>query len=258
MADLMTESLDLILQIQNLDIKMIRLLRLRRGKEKELEQIQLLRQELRHQIEERETELSTLKEQAALLEKKIDAIKAHIKNLESQQAVTKKLDEFNTITKAIASSEKEKTSLEQELAHIEDRWSQEDHLQKNRMTLEQATIHGKELEEEILATIAELNKEGAQLKQERDLIANQADTELLKIYNKLLLSKRDRVVVPIENRICTGCHISLTAQHENLARRGTKVVFCEHCSRILYIPEAETETEAGTTKRRRRRVVKTT
>lgn len=70
----------------------------------------------------------------------------------------------------------------------------------------------------------------------------------------LLNNKKDRVVVPLENRVCNGCHISLTAQDENLVRKGEKLIFCEHCSRILYLPEsAELEGTAIAPKRRRRR-----
>ena len=49
----------------------------------------------------------------------------------------------------------------------------------------------------------------------------------------------------------------LTAQHENLVRKGENLVFCEHCSRIHYWQESEAlEGTAVATKRRRRRVCK--
>ena len=79
-------------------------------------------------------------------------------------------------------------------------------------------------------------------------------------YERLLRNKKDRVIVSIENRTCTGCHIALTAQHENLVRKGDKISFCEHCSRIHYWSEGKEETTDGaaaTTKRRRRRVIST-
>ncbi len=82
--------------------------------------------------------------------------------------------------------------------------------------------------------------------------------KLLQIYERLLRNKKDRVVVPIENRTCSGCHIVLTAQHENLVRKGENLVFCEHCSRIHYWQESEAvEGTAVATKRRRRRVANT-
>lgn len=94
------------------------------------------------------------------------------------------------------------------------------------------------------------------LKKDRDLLAQDADEETLKIYDRLLRNKKDRVIVPIENRTCSGCHIALTAQHENLVRKGKNLVFCEHCSRIHYWQESEAlEGSAAATKRRRRKAI---
>jgi predicted nucleic acid-binding Zn-ribbon protein len=94
-----------------------------------------------------------------------------------------------------------------------------------------------------------------QLKQQRDEMIKGAEPELFGIYERLLRNKKSRVVVPIENRSCSGCHIMLTAQDENMVRKGERIVFCEHCSRILYWSENEIiEGRAAATKRRRRSV----
>ena len=104
-----------------------------------------------------------------------------------------------------------------------------------------------------------INEEGSGLKRERDGLVKDADPEALQIYERLLRNKRDRVVVPIENRTCSGCHIMLTPQHENLVRKGEKLIFCEHCSRIHYWQEREhAEDAAGAPKRRRRRATAAT
>ena len=100
-----------------------------------------------------------------------------------------------------------------------------------------------------------INLEGSELKSGRDLLAKTADPEIMRIYQRLLNNKKDRVVVPIENRTCSGCHIALTAQHENVVRKGERLVFCEHCSRIHYWQESEAiEGTAVATKKRRRRL----
>ena len=94
-------------------------------------------------------------------------------------------------------------------------------------------------------------------KAQRDALVAKADPEVFRIYERLLRNKKDRVVVPIENRCCSGCHIMLTAQDENLVRKGERLVFCEHCSRIHYWQESEAlEGTAVATKQRRRRTTK--
>ncbi|EPP37555.1 putative zinc ribbon domain protein, partial [Chlamydia psittaci 84-8471/1] len=54
--------------------------------------------------------------------------------------------------------------------------------------------------------------------------------------------------------VCSGCHIVLTPQHENLVRKKDRLIFCEHCSRILYWREADAlANDSSAAKRRRRR-----
>lgn len=49
----------------------------------------------------------------------------------------------------------------------------------------------------------------------------------------------------------------LTAQDENLVRKGERLVFCEHCSRIHYWQESQAlEGTAAAPKQRRRRASK--
>ena len=101
-----------------------------------------------------------------------------------------------------------------------------------------------------------INEEGRSILEKREGMKDQVPGETFEIYERLLKNKRDRVVVPIEQRTCSGCHILLTPQHENLVRKGDRLVFCEHCSRILYWQEAEvapTEEEGAAPRKRRRR-----
>ena len=105
--------------------------------------------------------------------------------------------------------------------------------------------------------ILRINEEGRVLKAERDALVEQANPDTFSIYERLLRNKKDRVVVPIENRCCSGCHLMLTAQDENFVRKGERLVFCEHCSRIHYWPESEALEGTGVAvKQRRRRTTK--
>ncbi|MBM3201766.1 MAG: hypothetical protein FJZ56_05090 [Chlamydiae bacterium] len=252
----MHPSLKNILAIQELDIKMIRLLRIKQQRLKELEQLADLRTELLAQLETKKDEIATLNAECYEHEKKIEEHEDKLKKLDAQQSSIKKIDEFNALAKEISSLERTKNAIEQSLCNLVDqRAAEEEMFNKTKQSLKDSEDSSKKLEAEILATIQEINAEGKGLKVGREELAVQADQEVLKIYERLLRNKKDRVVVPLENRGCSGCHISLTAQHENLVRKGEKLVFCEHCSRILFWTEDLVEDEAATAKRRRRRAV---
>lgn len=253
----MLKSLKVILDIQELDMKMIRLMRLKKERLQELQHIDDLRKDLKKQQIDKEAEISELNRLIATQETKIGEIKERIKKLESRQASVKKVDEFNAITQEMTQSERERIATEQIASDmIDKRALEEEILNKIKESLKQSEESSIALEKEILESIRMINREGGELKAQRDEMAKTADPEVLRIYERLLNNRKDRVVVPIENRTCSGCHIALTAQHENIVRKGERLTFCEHCSRIHYWQESE-EIEGTTvaTKRRRRRPV---
>lgn len=254
----MKERLRIILEIQELDIKMLRLMRIRKERQKELQQIEALRQELHLQLTEKEKEIKELNNAIHAHERKIEEIIEKLKSLETKQSHIKKVEEFNALTQEMTSLEREKIAVEQKVSDLVDRRvTEEELLEKIKKSLKTSEASSLALENEIQSSIKLINEEGSQLKVKREALAVTADPEILTIYERLLRNKKDRVVVPVENRTCAGCHIVLTAQHENLVRKGENLIFCEHCSRIHYWQEAEpVESEEGAaTKRRRRRMV---
>lgn len=253
----MKEALKTILDMQELDMKMLRLMRVKKERLKEIEQIEALRKELHEQLTEKETEISDFNKQILSYEQKIQEIVDKVKKLESQQGTIKKVEEFNALTQEITASERERIATEQKVSDLVDkRVAAEELLAKIKESLQTSEISSLSLEKEIRDSIRLINDEGSSLKAEREELAKTAEPEILRIYERLLRNKKDRVVVPIENRTCSGCHIALTAQHENVVRKGDNLVFCEHCSRIHYWQpeEAAVEGAASGAKRRRRRV----
>ncbi len=253
----MLQSLKVILDIQELDMKMLRLMRLKKERQSELDHIEFLRQDLKNQQVIKETEIVNLTTEISLQEKKIAEIKEHLKFLETRQGSIKKVEEFNALTQEMSSKERERVATEQKTSDLIDKKNAEEEiLQKIKDSLSSSEESSKAIENEIKATIVKINAEGREIKAQRDVLAQKADSEILKIYTRLLNNKKDRVVVPLENRACSGCHISLTAQHENLVRKGERLIFCEHCSRILYWQESqELEGTPLAAKRRRRHTV---
>lgn len=252
----MLSELKVILEIQELDMKMIRLMRLKKERMKELQHIESLRRDLRQQQVDKEAELSELSRTITNQETKIQEIQERVKKLESRQSSVKKVDEFNALTHEMTQAEREKIAAEQLASDLIDKRAlEEEILEKIKSSLRESEESSRNLEAEIANSIHLINQEGQQLKHSRDVLAKTADTEVLRVYEQLLNNKKDRVVVQLENRTCSGCHIALTAQHENLVRKGERLIFCEHCSRIHYWQDAQpvVEGEAAPTKRRRRK-----
>jgi len=256
----MISSLKTILEIQELDMKMLRLMKLKRERQKELNHIESLRTDLTNQLSEKQEDLIEIKKNIDLHEIKIEEIKEKIKKLDAKQSTIKKVEEFNALTQEMSTAERERHATEQATSDLIDKKNlEEEVLEKIKQSLSSTEDSTKELKKEIYSSIELINKEGRELKIQRDQLAATANQDILRIYDRLFKNKKDRVVVPIEARTCSGCHIALTAQHENLVRKGERMVFCEHCSRILYWQDSQNL--EGTTlapKRRRRRAVQST
>lgn len=251
----MQEALTTILELQEPDMQMLQLMSLRKERQIELATIRTLEKAIKEQVVTKEAEIIELKKNIRLHEGELNEINVKFKKLENQQHAIKKVDEFNALNHEMSQVERERASKEQRLSEFYDMLAaQEDALKSLTQSLKTTLDNNTSIEAEIHDSIKRINKEGRVLKNQRELIAQQADQDVLNIYERLLKNKRDRVIVPIENRCCSGCHIMLTAQDENMVRKGEHLVFCEHCSRILYWQESEAlEGTAVATKTRRRR-----
>ncbi|MEZ5315017.1 MAG: zinc ribbon domain-containing protein [Chlamydiales bacterium] len=250
----MDESFQTILNIQELDINMIRLMRVKKERQKELNKIHELKSDIQKQVNNKEVEITNLKKDIRMGETQIKEIQSRVTKLESQQAAVKKMDEFNALTQEMTSAGREKSAIEYRLSDLMDKLAVEEDLLIALMeNLQTTQDNSKMIEKEIHEGIDKINQEGRAILEKSRAMKKTIPSELFEIYERLLKNKWDRVIVPIENRTCSGCHILLTPQHENLVRKGERIVFCEHCSRILYWQEGETETEELTSSRRRRR-----
>lgn len=254
----MYKALIPFLDIQKLDMEMIQLMRLKHQRQKELQNLHDIESDLEKQVHIQKSQITESKLMISMGEGDLEEIKAKIKKLEAQQNSVKKLEEFNALTHESAQADKERINKEQKLSDLMDRLSAEEDALKNlTKTLDTTKESSKALESEIIESIKRINEEGQVLKAKRDQLVKSADPEVLKVYERLLRNKRDQVIVPIENRCCSGCHIMLTAQDENLVRKGERLVFCEHCSRIHYWQDSQDlEGTAAETRQRRRRTTK--
>lgn len=245
-----------ILDIQELDMQMIQLMRLKKERQKELDNINGIKKGLMKQLAAKEIEIRELKTSIRLNEGELKEIQEKNKKLEAQQSTIKKVEEFNALSHEMAQTDRERSQKELILSDLYDKQAHEEELLKSiQENLETTTESSRILENEICERLTRINEEGLQLLEKREKLVTKSNPDVFSIYERLLKNKKDRVVVPIENRCCSGCHIVLTAQDENLVRKAERLIFCEHCSRILYWVQSEEleGTAAAPSKTRRRR-----
>jgi len=124
----MLQVLKVILNIQELDMKMIRLMRLKKERLKEIEHIDSLRQELQQQQVDKQEEIAELNRTIINQEAKISEIKEKIKKLETKQNSVKKVDEFNALNQEMTTSERERVATEQITSDLIDKRNLEEEI----------------------------------------------------------------------------------------------------------------------------------
>lgn len=63
------------------------------------------------------------------------------------------------------------------------------------------------------------------------------DKDYLTLYERILEHKEGLALVSADEGACGGCYMNVTAQQVNTIKMNDQLVFCERCSRILYLKD---------------------
>lgn len=169
------------------------------------------------------------------LDLEVQAKQAAIARYRSQQQTTRKNEEFAALNHEIEHAEKEISTLEDselELMEAYDKGLASVAVAQKELALfqEKAKQKKADLEKRSAAVSAELIAA-----KEKQAAAEQAIAEEdLSRYRRILKSKKDTAIVPINHGACGGCHMKLTSQTIVSAKAADHLVSCDNCGRLVY------------------------
>ncbi|MBD3163032.1 MAG: hypothetical protein GF346_11485 [Candidatus Eisenbacteria bacterium] len=115
-------------------------------------------------------------------------------------------------------------------ARILDRLQRLSHLQDLEMMIHEAEdAKAKKAEEEMGFHMRGLEK----LRAARDKWRAQVDPRDLRLFDRIV-KRHLRAIVPVEERICLGCYVTLPTSVSPPAGDQDRLLTCENCGRILY------------------------
>ena len=169
------------------------------------------------------------------LENEVGTRRERINKYQNQKLETKKNDEYQAISHAIESLEKEITALEDQELELMDA------AEKQKPVIAAAEKEAAATKAQVQAQFADLDTKVKSLEAqmievqaERARLAAEVEEDLLDTYQRLFETKDAQAVVPLTNEICQGCHVK-SQTHVILAVKVGKVVTnCLYCGRILY------------------------
>jgi predicted nucleic acid-binding Zn-ribbon protein len=229
------EKLTLLLRVQSIDIRLDEIKRERESAPKQLER---LREELDLLKKAAEQDLSTLEElkkERRNVEKELDEVETKYKKSKLKLDGVKSNKEYQAVLKELEDI-KELTNEKEELVIkcMEEIEIQEKECANNNTRLDESQKGYVEKERQFEEKMKDFDKEVQALNEERANVAQELDGDLLGGYNRLREHLRGRVVVPVINSVCQGCHLGIPPQQYNTLMKGDSNQICLNCTRIIY------------------------
>ena len=151
--------------------------------------------------------------------------------LKTNKEYQAKLSEIASLKADISIFEEEIIKILDELEIIK----KELNMQKEVFVQEEKNISNKETI--IRSQIEQIGIDIKNLEDKRKISIDGVDKKLLATYEQLLKKRSGLAVVPVRENNCGACHLLLNPQKINEIKMYEKMVFCENCVRMLYIPE---------------------
>lgn len=161
-----------------------------------------------------------------------------IKRLQDQQFETRKNDEFQALGHEVQRYQQEVSGLEdKELELMEQLDAAKSRLAEAQKKLSATQGRVNEELQQLDERAKGISDRLAGLKSERTELAAKIPAEALNLYERLMKSKGDAAVVPLEHGICGGCHMKVVTATALQVKAGDTITQCESCARILYLAE---------------------
>ena len=229
------ETLELLYQLQEKDVKIFELKENLTNLPKIVEEKQKKITELKASFENKKAEYVRLnslkKEKEALLSTKEAAIAKHTSDLSTIKAN----DMYKNCLLEIEKAKADKSVVEDEILQL-----MED--------IDKEMVNLKKYEEEMKAKEMEINKEISEAKltvekakenietiqKERDEFSKTIDKNILSQYERIRESRNGQGIATIDGESCSGCNMVLRPQLIVQATKCKELVYCDNCSRILF------------------------
>ncbi|MFC1668473.1 zinc ribbon domain-containing protein [Chlamydiota bacterium] len=236
----MLNEIEILCKIQEIDIELLTINKRILDLPKELDALKNTVSKKSNVLNNTKEELKNLMVARKKLELDLEDKLSHIQKLDGQLMQIKTNQEYKALEKQIFGLKTDSSVIEDKiLENMEQAESVQQTINDNEKAFQesQSILSAKEVE--IKKNISELEKNKNEYTQKKNEIASTLDKPLYKRYNRILQHKKDKIVVPVTDRTCGGCHFVLPPQVINDVYKGKHIIFCENCTRILYWNDTE-------------------
>jgi uncharacterized protein len=188
-------------------------------------------------LKKAQDDLKHLKVQTHQKEVSLKAASEQIKKYEKQLNDIMSKKEYDALKHELATTRASEGKLEDEIlaafTDIEERQKRIPELEK---TLAQSKAQAAQLEREQESRLADLKRQRDEVQKQLAEQETALPDDIKPHYDRLIGSKGEDALAPVENKTCIACYTGITAQNYNDLTAG-RFILCKSCGRILYLPE---------------------
>jgi predicted nucleic acid-binding Zn-ribbon protein len=236
-TDLKTQIHNLV-QLQAVDSEIYAL---RHEKETKPQEIKALQEEFeakKQQLNELEKSHLDLQKQRKDKEGELATKEEATKKLQSQLFSLKTNKEYQAMLVQIQDSKADASVIEDkilQLFDVADKAKKDIEQEKNRLLGEEKVFN--DLKKKVDDRVKEIEGRLAQLDAQRKQILPGIEEKILGQYDRILLSRDGLAICGVKANSCLGCNMFVPPQVINLIKMYERIITCEVCNRILYIPD---------------------
>ncbi len=234
------EELNKLLELQEKDNLIFNI-------EKRVKEIPQEIKSLKEEIEKTQKEIKSGEENLLAMEKRlkdyfyeIEDLEGLIIKFEQDKLKVRTNEEYRKVEKEIEDTKKKKEKVEEEALNLMEKIENE---KKNFEIFKKESLQKME---DFNNKIKSLEDEEKRLKEEipirkdeRLRISKRIKPEYLENYERIRKIRGTFAIVPVKDGACGGCHAAVPTQKIDKLKKTKGMDICEHCGRILYIPEEE-------------------
>ena len=165
-----------------------------------------------------------------------------VKKLQSKLYALKTNKEYSAMLTEINGVKMDNSLLEEEIIKIlEEQDDLKKDLEKQQSIIKEEDRKFNEEKQKINNRIKEIEVQIKDMESKRSNAIKEIDAKILSQYERILKGKESLAIVKVESDSCQGCFMNVPPQVINEIKMNDKLIFCEMCARILYIPDDSTD-----------------
>jgi len=230
-------QLDNLLQIQEIDSQIYALTDEKKVKPTQVEILRLAFEEKKKKLVLVEKVYLDAQKEKKDREMELAAKEENTKKLQGQLYQLKTNKEYNTMLAQIQDSKADGSMVEDKILEamekIEKSKAAVDE-EKKKLLLEETGFN--EEKKKVELELKQIDERLATLSSQRQQLLPCVDKSILGQYDRILHNREGLAIVAVKDSTCKGCHMFVPPQVINMIQSYDRIITCEVCNRILYMP----------------------